>query len=118
MNLHANLSDQLREYDRLEAIRKAELNADYSKADRHEFSGWITTQGRLEQAWPARRCSPELHVIDALPEDYDQGERTGRHRRMGVLRAWERGLLLRPVRSAIGWLSFMALVVAGWKVWG
>lgn len=33
---------------------------------------WVAPQGRIEQGWPARRCSSEPTVIDQLPEDYDK----------------------------------------------
>lgn len=35
---------------------------------------WVAPQGRIEQGWPARRCSsePETLIVDRLPEDYDQ----------------------------------------------
>lgn len=37
-------------------------------------SQWVAPQG--DPAWPRRRCSPEpeTHIVDRLPEDYDQTE--------------------------------------------
>jgi hypothetical protein len=45
------------------------------RADNYDYArAWVAPQGRIEQGWPARRCSPEpeIMVIDRLPEDYDQ----------------------------------------------
>ncbi len=70
MNTHLNLSDELREWDRLEAERLAALNADYA-SERNERAelGWVEPQGRREQGWPARRCSPEMAVYDPTEDD-------------------------------------------------
>lgn len=38
----------------------------------------VTTQGRPEQGWPARRCSPEVqpHIVDRLRESYDREDQS------------------------------------------
>ncbi len=107
------------EHHALETERRAILTADVSKADKHEGVLYTAPQGRVDQGWPVRRCSPEMATfVDALPEPYDQGERTGRHReRMGILAAWERGLLQPAVRQAVGWFTVMAFVLAAFKYW-
>jgi hypothetical protein len=53
----------------LDRERLAYLNADYTKASRQEGAdlGWLDLQDTT--AWPARRG--DLHVIDRLPEDWD-----------------------------------------------
>ncbi len=58
--------------EHLDRERKADLASDWGIADRNEGAelGWVQMQGR--NAWPARRCSPELvHFIDRMPEEYD-----------------------------------------------
>lgn len=54
-------------HSELTAEEKAILTADYSKADRNEGAelGYVQMQGR--DAWPARRCSPEMACW--VPED-------------------------------------------------
>ena len=37
---------------------------------------WVAPQGRIEQGWPARRCSSEPIVIDRLPEAYDADDQS------------------------------------------
>lgn len=37
---------------------------------------WVAPQGRIEQGWPARRCSSEPTVIDRLPEAYDNEDQS------------------------------------------
>ena len=37
----------------------------------------VTMQGRPEQGWPARRCSPETaHFIDRVREEYDADDQS------------------------------------------
>lgn len=60
------------EHAQLTAEEKAILTADYTPADRHEAASAAilnTVQGRPEQAWPARRCSPEMAVYDPTEDD-------------------------------------------------
>lgn len=117
------LSEELSEHDRFEAERMAHLTSDYSKADRHEhapFGGCECSAGLVRcscgACWPPRRGGVP-YVADALPQDFDQGERTGRHRRMGMLAAWERGLLQPAVRQSVGWFTVMAFLLAAFRYW-
>ena len=77
------------EHAQLTAEEKAILTADYTPADRHEGTPYTAhralplperhytaPQGCPEQGWPVRRCSPELHVIDRLPEEYDPDDQS------------------------------------------
>lgn len=82
------------EHAKLTAEEKAILTADYTPADRNEWFGGCpcgdgngvcscglfdakpaqaailnAVQGRPEQAWPVRRCSPEMAVYDPTEDD-------------------------------------------------
>ena len=67
---------------------------------------WVAPQGRIEQGWPARRCSsePETLIVDRMPEDYDQTDSAD----MDVV-LW----LLKGLVVVLG-SCFAAWVVAGW----
>ncbi len=77
------------EHGQLTDEEKAILNAEYTPADRYEAAGRAilnTVQGRPEQAWTPRRCSPEMAAEiqkpacgfefgqDRLPEAHEREE--------------------------------------------
>lgn len=93
------------EHEALTAAEKAELQGDYTPADRAE-GAFVQMQGR--PAWPARRCSPEMvRFIDRLPERYDPPEPlTPRE----ALKFWS--TVLAP--AAVGVIGFAVLTAYGY----
>lgn len=55
--------------NRFDTERKSELEADCGPMERHEGVLYTAPQGRVEQGWPARRCSPEMAVWDSTQDD-------------------------------------------------
>lgn len=70
---------------------------------------WVAPQGRVEQGWPARRCSsePSTLVPDRMREEYDPEDQCESADRDVVL--W----LLKGLVVVLG-AMFCAWVIAGW----
>ncbi len=60
------------EHARLTAEEKASLQFDVTPADRYEGVLYTEPQGRREQGWPQRRCSPEMAC--GVPDDDEDRE--------------------------------------------
>lgn len=70
---------------------------------------WVAPQGRIEQGWPARRCSsePETLIVDRLPEDFDQGDSADAEVVAWLLKAF--GVVVLALFSAWCIANYLAL---------
>lgn len=110
MNTILHLADQLRENDRLEAERMAALTADYSRADRHEgewFGGCACSSGKPHCDCGMWARHPGQHVLDAMPEDFDQGDSADAEVVAWLLKAF--GVVVLALFSAWCIANYLAL---------
>lgn len=74
---------------------------------------WTAPQGRIEQGWPARRCTaePVAHIVDRLPEKHDLPEPLPRK---DLVRFW--AVAMAPGIALLGIVGFAIWVRFG-HVW-